>query len=687
MFVHTQEYEEDARRCWERYVAGGEELLPGEGGIRPEILESWRRSREYGVDVNGAEDCRLSPEELERALAENAALMSVANPYMENIFNFVEGSNYVIHLTDRNGCVLRLLVNDEQIQDLIRNQERMDVGSVRNERTAGTNSTSLCLVLQKPVQVYGAEHYMKRSQFFFCCSAPIFGEEGELVGVLTMFGPKKLYQAHTLGMVCAAADGIQRGVQMQRAYDKLAISNQLLGSAIESVDSSVIILDAQGRVVQVNHNAEKLFRLAGKDMVGHPLSWLIKLSAIPGHIQPFESGVRDIGFTLLTASGRKIDITLSTSIVRDKQGQVQMIVMFLQEQTAIHQFVSRVSGYTASYTFESIVGDSEAINSVRLLGRSAAKSDSNVLILGESGCGKELLAQSIHNASSRAEGPFVAVNCGSIPKNLIESELFGYEGGAFTGARKEGQPGKFELAHGGTLFLDEIGDMPLELQVTLLRVLQSRQVTRIGGKYQKKIDVRVIAATNCSLLEAVRAKEFRSDLYYRLNVFNIVMPPLRERPEDILLLARHFIRLYSDSMNKGVRYLDEQVQRILVRCPWPGNVRELENVIERAINLAQTDTITVDELSRELLEQQEEPVLAAPAAFPASRERQGALTEEELPPPSSPEIREYRRIVEALRRERGHVASAAGDLQMPVRQLYRKIKKYSIQVEKFRVWD
>ena len=204
-----------------------------------------------------------------------------------------------------------------------------------------------------------------------------------------------------------------------------------------------------------------------------------------------------------------------------------------------------------------------------------------MLILGESGTGKELFAQSIHNASPRASRPFVAVNCGALPRNLVESELFCYEDGAFTGASRTGKPGKFELADGGTIFLDELGEMPMDAQVSLLRLLQNGEVTRIGGKSSRTVSVRVIAATNKNLEEAVRQHTFREDLYYRLNVFTLVLPPLRSRMSDIELLAEHFLLKFAGSLGKDVRGFTSGALALLRRYQWPGNIRELENVIER----------------------------------------------------------------------------------------------------------
>jgi formate hydrogenlyase transcriptional activator len=243
--------------------------------------------------------------------------------------------------------------------------------------------------------------------------------------------------------------------------------------------------------------------------------------------------------------------------------------------------------------FEEIVGSSEAISRVTAQVKRVAPSDATVLITGESGTGKELIARAIHRRSGRSRLPFTRMNCAVTPPSLIAAELFGYEKGAFTGANQR-RAGRFEIANHGTLFLDEIGDVPAETQVALLRVLQEREFERVGGTQSIPVDVRVIAATNCDLAAAVRSREFRLDLFYRLNVFPVHVPPLRERPEDILLLAKYFIGRYAAKLGKRIRRVDKRTAELLEAYRWPGNIRELQNVIERAMILCDTETFSVE---------------------------------------------------------------------------------------------
>jgi transcriptional regulator with PAS, ATPase and Fis domain len=317
-----------------------------------------------------------------------------------------------------------------------------------------------------------------------------------------------------------------------------------------------------------------------------------------------------------------------------------------------------------------------------------AKSSLNVLILGDSGTGKELVAQSIHNASKYSNGPFVAINCGALPKGLIESELFGYERGSFTGANKEGNPGKFELADGGTIFLDEVGDMPLDVQISLLRVLQTKEIIRIGGKYPRKVNVRIIAATNRDLEAAIDAKTFREDLYYRLNVFSVHVPCLKDRKQDILELADHFIKSFSASKGRSFR-LSQEVCNLLVQYPWHGNVRELENAIERAVNITDDDEIRFEHLPKSVQDyfkdqdsrdqhSNENKLLTMAEGNSQEGERRLKASGHSL------ETASRNTIIACLEKSRGNVQNAAIMLGISRRTLYRKMEKLDISYQDYR---
>ncbi|HEX3016130.1 MAG TPA: sigma 54-interacting transcriptional regulator, partial [Desulfobacteria bacterium] len=316
------------------------------------------------------------------------------------------------------------------------------------------------------------------------------------------------------------------------------------------------------------------------------------------------------------------------------------------------------------YTFADIIGRSQRLQNAKRLAELASRTDSTVLLQGETGTGKEMFAQSIHHASNRGEGPFVAVNCGSLPKTLIESELFGYEEGSFTGAKRGGRQGKFELANGGTIFLDEIGDMPLDIQASLLRVLEERQVVRVGGQHPVKVDIRVIAATNKNLTEEAARGNFRPDLFYRLNVLSIDIPSLHDREDDIMELANYFMRIISNRHGKVVNQIAYGVKMLFHDYGWPGNVRELENIIERAISFCEGTTITLDEIPEYLKQKQQ----LAGNNYDASDLNLRQLEEQA--------------ISEALSKFDYNISKVAQALGIGRNTLYRKMKEYGINGQK-----
>lgn len=319
--------------------------------------------------------------------------------------------------------------------------------------------------------------------------------------------------------------------------------------------------------------------------------------------------------------------------------------------------------------FAALLGRSEALETVKRLARKAARTPSTVLITGESGTGKELLARAIHAASPFAEGPFVSVNCAAIPENLLEAELFGYEEGAFTGARKGGKPGKIELADGGTLFLDEIGDMPLAMQAKLLRVLEERRVERVGGVTSRPVRVRVIAATNRSLEEMVRKGAFRADLYYRLNIIRLHLPPLRERRTEIPLLLSHHLERVVRRYRLPAKSFTKEAVSILIAYHWPGNVRELVNTVEALVNLVDGPDIRPEDLP---------PHIRSAAKTPDGQGAEEAQEELSLvrEVKRAAEERERERILAALSQAGGNKAKAARLLGIHRSTLYEKLRKY-----------
>lgn len=364
-----------------------------------------------------------------------------------------------------------------------------------------------------------------------------------------------------------------------------------LEAVVNHIHQGVICVDSSYRIRQFNARAVELLKLQvnapkpGDDLRAiWPDCLLIKC------MENRES-CTNMSETYRTPRGRQVRFLSSASVLMFA-GNVIGGVLTFSDLESTHKYTFRAIEHGTAFTFDDIIGVSPAITHVKQQSLTAAQYDSNILLTGETGTGKELFARAIHNASRRRDYPFVVVNCAAIPESLLESELFGYEPGAFTGASKSGKPGKFELANHGTLFLDEIGDMPLFLQAKLLRAIQSMEITRVGGIYPKRINARIISATNQNLEGLIRTGRFRDDLYYRLCVVPINLPPLRERPEDITVLADYFINRYAGRFGKAVSGLTDDALELLMAYDWPGNIRELENVMEYAVNFAKGELIT-----------------------------------------------------------------------------------------------
>lgn len=674
------------KEAWNRYIKGKEPIPDHVEGVRQEILESWRRSQGKS-DPFARQAVSLSPEELSQVLAENALLIRIAYPYLIDFYKFLRKSHCQILLTDSRGRQLKCISGNEEHLTEMAERAQVTDGCIYSEETNGTNGVSLCLAEEKPILVFGAEHYRYMFQEFVCYGAPIHSPSGELLGCICIMGSIETYQPGMLNTLRMAVSGIEKEFRLTQA-------NQILTSILDMFNKGVLFTDPEHRVIQYNELAVKILRL---DQIrqGDRLEDLIQAESVPLPARDLKTEISSMGCTLLNRKREPIHVNLTVRPPSPGSGQDASLLL-LETQEAGYELTSRMAGYSARYTFDSIIGVSEEMKRVRTLGLTAADSVSNVLVFGESGTGKELMAQAIHNAGSRADGPFVAINCGSIPKNMIETELFGYEGGSFSGdglhyseqgERKNGNPGKFELAGGGTLFLDEIGSMSLEGQAALLRVLQTHEITRLGGKVPKTVDVRIIAATNIDLFSAVQNKTFRNDLYYRLNVFNIVIPPLREHREDIMPLAEHFLKVYAKQMHKEISGFDSESAEALLSYDWPGNVRELENIVERTVNISKDSLIHLSVLPGEV-------VNSYFTARYLSRVKKKESMPDRVPPDVlhgtdqvlSPEIMEYNRIIEALKKSCGYTKAVAVMLDMPLSTLYRKLQKYGLNPKDYRIW-
>lgn len=651
--------------------------------VRPEILESWLRSKSYGIPAEGADKSILPKEAVDLRIRGRSSLCKIAIPYVDSMYQFTKGTDFMILLTDEEGVVLYLRGDPGIIKQARANG--LVVGCNRNESRLGTNGIGTPLVTEEPIQVFGEEHYYPLHYDWVCSGAPIFYPNGSVAGVFCITGTVERSSTHTLGMAVTAADAVYHQLTMQQTYRELEQAKKNVETMIEAWPSGFFLLNRDWKIVQTNQRATQMLHEVSDGLVGRNLKDIFELEN-KDETEP-EQREFENRYVLARQARKTVRFLLSV-----KQVGLDYAAM-LESADTVHRKINRIVGATAAFSFDSIIGRSSAIQETISMARIAAQNTATVYLAGESGTGKEMFAQAIHNASPRRDGPFVAVNCGALPKSLIESELFGYEGGSFTGAQKEGRAGKFELANGGTIFLDELGDMPQDAQVALLRVLQNREVQRVGSGKAIKIDVRIITATNRNLKALVEQGIFREDLYYRINVFNISLPPLRDREGDVMELARFFLKKYqSDNPAVKLTGFAPDTQAVLEQYSWPGNVRELENVIERAVCLSQEPKIPLNCLPMEMMKKRKahltEQSLAEPSHATHATINEPPKEVEQTPQPASEPVTirqaEREQIIQALQQSRGNVKEAAETLGISRRNIYRKLERYGLNAKEFR---
>ncbi len=604
--LHEIEYPDSDRRIrysktrseWEKFIHGNSSI---DSLIIPkEILESWKRCKALGVDPYGTViDKVLSGKALQRLLEKNWAFIEVSRPFMENLYQFVAGSGFLVTLYDHDGFLLEIMGDPELVENV--RKANLVVGACLAEEVAGTTAPGTALVLNRPIQIYGAQHYRRYYHKESDSAAPIYDPSGAFIGVIVVSGPYFVANAHTLGMVVAAAQAIGNIMTTKRAYEDIQISNSYLRAVLSSVSEALIAVDNHGRISLINDNAKRLFIPTGTQPVGEDVrsvfgpqnQSLLNLIENKNHLTDTEIKI--------WSNNKFSDYLLTCNPIYPDKGTKIGKVFIISEIKRANSLVNKIIGAKANFEFGDICGKNERFLELVRQAKIVAKNNSNILLLGKSGTGKDVFAQAIHNDSLRRNAPFMAINCAAIPRDLISSELFGYAEGAFTGSRRGGSRGKFELADGGTIFLDEIGEIPLELQAVLLRVIEDKSIIRIGGSEFKPIDVRIIAATNKNLEEEVRKGNFREDLYYRLNVFTINMIPLKERLDDIPLLVTFFVNKYGPSFGKKIDTIDRKIFEYFKKYSWPGNIRELQNVIERMLNLTVSNRLDSDLIPANML--------------------------------------------------------------------------------------
>jgi len=430
---------------------------------------------------------------------------------------------------------------------------------------------------------------------------------------------------------------------------------------LDSVADGVFAINEKGEITFFNRAAEEITGFTKEEAMGHNCFDIFRANICQTNCalkQTVNTGkeIINLPINIINKDGKEIPISISTAVLRDERGKIIGGVETFRDLSAIEELKKELR---QQYTFQDIVSKNHTIQEIFQILPDIAESDSTVLIQGPSGSGKELFAKAIHHLSLRKDQPFVKVNCGALPDNLLESELFGYVKGAFTDAKKD-KPGRFSLANGGTIFLDEIGDMSPALQVKLLRVLQDREYEPLGGTSTAKVDVRVVAATNKDLSTLVRSRQFRDDLYYRLNVVKIDLPPLSRRREDIPLLVENFVEKFNLKKGKNLSGVSDEVIAFLMGYGFPGNVRELENIIEHAFVMCKGEMIELRHLPPELIESSKETL----------------LSEKEVSKPL--QTAEAEAIRKALERNKGNRLRTARELGINRSTLWRKIKRYGI---------
>lgn len=629
---------------WERFVETGE-LDPR---MNPIVAKSWEKCRKHGIDPMGGLGKYADEAVFRSILAENKDLLDTALPVMQSVYEIVEQSHFLLVLTDSVGYVLET-IGDMDIQKKSNDLQFLK-GSLWSDLEVGSNAIGMALDYDTAIQTVGPEHYGRLHHNWTCSAAPIHGASGEVIGCLDLSGDVHSAHLHTLGLVVAAAFSIETMlIRLQ--------STRLMREALNGSEGSVVLLDDEFHPIWINKAAEKFLGLSINELENADFREMLP-DVDWGQLQQWNQKGQYITNDTRLTTGKCI-YDCSAVITPTLEANRRTFTVNLKQQEHLIASVNKVSGNRANYTFSSIYAQDPQMKKVVQLARKYAHYDGAVLIEGESGTGKELFAQAIHNESSRAKGPFVAVNCASLPRDLIESELFGYEKGAFTGALREGNPGKFELANHGTLFLDEIGEMPLEFQAKLLRAVESLRIRRLGGTQERKLDLRVIAATNRNLRHEAEQGRFRQDLYYRLNVLKLDIPPLRERPLDIGFCAKAFLEHFNQKYPKQRKEMSPDYLDALQQYDWPGNVRELQNSLERTFYACNTDVLTADDFR----------FVITGMAVSDKKENCGQKNKRE-------------EILAVLRSAEGRVEVAAQELGISRATFYRMCKRYGIEPKK-----
>lgn len=633
------------------------------GTLRSVINDSWVRSKEMNIDpFNDEIEKELTLDELILKTQDFQPLIDVAKPFMKTLYQTVGDMGLIVRFTDSDGYVLECFGDESVISS--HKELHLFKGTNVSENMIGTNAIGLALKKKIPIQVLGAEHFRKDYHNWTSSAAPIKDSDGNVLAVISMSGDFELVHPHTLGMVLASAQAIENEIELEKINLKLLRASDHAFAIMESIYEGILCIDELGNVNDINRFARKLLGVKKDEAKGRSIYEFLstknarKMLSVISSSSTYEE--REIQF--INSRNKNISCILTVTPIKASETDINEAVFTFRESKKVHNLVNQIIGANAPFTLEDIIGESKEIKEAVEMARLIADTEATILLHGESGTGKELFAQGIHNASKRCDNSFIFLNCGAIPRDLVASELFGYEEGAFTGAKKGGHPGKFELAEGGTIFLDEIGDMPLDAQVNLLRVLETKQVMRVGGHDVIPVDIRVIAASHKDLSEEVEKGNFRKDLYFRLKVFPIHTPSLRERRTDIRPLIDFFLESFLRKEGKGKLTVQNSFYNAMQDYDWPGNVRELQNVMQLVTSMSHHRGELVAEDLPDYLKKTEvenvEDILI------------------KLQPLSAIE---KAAIITALKSTGGNLVQTAKVLAIGRSTLYRKMEKYHIE--------
>jgi len=639
---------------WKRFIQNGTMDM---AVVSPPIGTSWQRCRQMGVDPAFGK-CRNILSEAEFSETHHF-LQALSQETKRRLYDLVRDQGLLVTISDPQGILVTMFGDHRAL--VIADRLHFGPGADWSEKSVGTNAIGTALAECRSLQVAGYEHFCEGHHEWVCTAAPVFGITGEIVGCVDVSGPRTVDHSRALSLVMIGAYAIERELFRKQMGAFGPFAERVILSRMPAEMTGIVVLDVRGRIVFVNPTASELLGRVMRHAEGADADELFAWNSGGfqkiSHRDIYRSGALSVTFRPNPAFPVEAFQLISPNGVF--AGMV--LAIRVRPSAGIHKPFPAAA--LSVDPFQTILGESAPLKQAITMARRIASTGIPVLITGESGVGKEVMARAIHKAGSRSKGPFVAVNCGAIPAELIQSELFGYEEGAFTGARRGGAPGKFEQASGGTLFLDEIGEMPLSMQVNLLRVIEEGHVTRVGGSRSIPVDVRIIAATHQDIDARMASGNFRRDLYYRIHGVRIEIPPLRQRGSDVKLLARRFIEEMAPKLGRHVSRVDDGFFDALKSYDWPGNVRELRHAVESAIALMQTETLGLDNLPETI--RRSLRTAGRPQTTTQSRE----LNLEAL---------EKAAIQDAWRCLNGNVAQMARALGIGRNTLYAKMKKYRI---------